>query len=47
MAIRREAPPRIEGSALGWRGALLGAMESVFDAFLTPEGLGEWRGSPP
>ncbi|MEV0627314.1 ROK family transcriptional regulator [Nonomuraea wenchangensis] len=47
MAIRREAPPRIEGSALGWRGALLGAMESVFDAFLTPEGLGEWRGSTP
>ncbi|MGW5162221.1 ROK family protein [Nonomuraea wenchangensis] len=47
MAIRRETPPRIEGSALGWRGALLGAMESVFDAFLTPEGLGGWRGSPP
>ncbi|MGA5762284.1 ROK family protein [Nonomuraea bangladeshensis] len=47
MAIRREAPPRIESSALGWRGALLGAMESVFDAFLTPEGLGGWRGSPP
>ncbi|MEU4514463.1 ROK family protein [Nonomuraea wenchangensis] len=46
MAIRREVPPRIEGSALGWRGALLGAMESVFDAFLTPEGLGEWHGSP-
>ncbi|GAA1765687.1 ROK family protein [Nonomuraea bangladeshensis] len=46
MAIRREAPPRIESSALGWRGALLGAMESAFDAFLTPEGLGGWRASP-
>ncbi|MGI5289186.1 ROK family transcriptional regulator [Nonomuraea polychroma] len=43
MAIRREHPPRIEGSALGWRGSLLGAMESVFDAFLTPEGLDRWR----
>ncbi|MEW9555934.1 ROK family protein [Nonomuraea sp. NPDC050783] len=43
MAIRRERPPRIEGSALGWRGALLGAMESVFDAFLTPGGLECWR----
>ncbi|NBE94568.1 ROK family transcriptional regulator [Nonomuraea sp. KC401] len=43
MAIRREHPPRIEGSALGWRGALLGAMESVFDVFLTPEGLERWR----
>ncbi|QYC43188.1 D-allose kinase [Nonomuraea coxensis DSM 45129] len=47
MAIRREVPPRVEGSALGWRGALLGAMESVFDAFLTPEGLGGWRGNHP
>ncbi|MBF8193101.1 ROK family transcriptional regulator [Nonomuraea sp. K274] len=43
MAIRRDHPPRIECSALGWRGALLGAMESVFDAFLTPEGLDRWR----
>ncbi|MEO3791177.1 ROK family protein [Nonomuraea sp. B10E15] len=43
MAIRRDPPPRIAGSALGWRGALLGAMESVFDAFLTPEGLERWR----
>nr|WP_055505627.1 ROK family protein [Nonomuraea pusilla] len=43
MAIRRDRPPRVEPSALGWRGALLGAMESVFDAFLTPEGLDRWR----
>ncbi|GAA2209417.1 ROK family transcriptional regulator [Nonomuraea monospora] len=47
MAIRRDAPPRIEGSALGWRGSLLGAMESVFDAFLTMEGLELWRKSHP
>ncbi|TMR90670.1 ROK family protein [Nonomuraea basaltis] len=43
MAIRRDHPPRVEGSALVWRGSLLGAMESVFDAFLTPEGLDRWR----
>ncbi|MEU8398914.1 ROK family transcriptional regulator [Nonomuraea sp. NPDC048892] len=47
MAIRRDRPPRIEGSALGWRGALLGAMESVFDSFLTPEGLELWRKNHP
>ncbi|AQZ60778.1 xylose repressor, putative [[Actinomadura] parvosata subsp. kistnae] len=47
MAIRRDHPPRIEGSALGWRGALLGAMESVFDAFLTTEGLELWRKNHP
>lgn len=47
MAIRRERPPRIEASALGWRGALLGAMESVFDAFLTVEGLEMWRENHP
>ncbi|NUP04003.1 MAG: ROK family transcriptional regulator [Nonomuraea sp.] len=47
MAIRRDLPPRIEPSALGWRGALLGAMESVFDAFLTPEGLEKWRETRP
>ncbi|MEV0385331.1 ROK family protein [Nonomuraea sp. NPDC050643] len=47
MAIRRERPPRIESSALGWRGSLLGAMESVFDAFLTTEGLELWRKSHP
>ncbi|UBU10135.1 ROK family protein [Nonomuraea gerenzanensis] len=47
MAIRRDHPPRIEGSALGWRGSLLGAMESVFDALLTTEGLELWRKSQP
>ncbi|MFI7703621.1 ROK family protein [Nonomuraea sp. NPDC049480] len=47
MAIRRDHPPRVEGSALGWRGSLLGAMESVFDAFLTPEGLDRWRANHP
>ncbi|MEV5888920.1 ROK family transcriptional regulator [Nonomuraea fuscirosea] len=47
MAIRRDRPPRIEGSALGWRGSLLGAMESVFDHFLTPEGLELWRKNHP
>lgn len=43
MTIRRERPPRLAPSALGWRGALVGAMESVFDAFLTVEGVQEWR----
>ncbi|MEU0572806.1 ROK family protein, partial [Nonomuraea sp. NPDC005983] len=43
MTIRRERPPRLEASALGWRGPLIGAMESVFDEFLTPEGVESWR----
>ncbi|NUW37180.1 ROK family transcriptional regulator [Nonomuraea sp. SMC257] len=43
MAIRRERPPRISPSALGWRGALIGAMESVFDAFLTVDAVDQWR----
>ncbi|MFG3436762.1 ROK family protein [Nonomuraea sp. NPDC047897] len=43
MAIRRERPPRLASSTLGWRGALIGAMESVFDAFLTVEGVQAWR----
>ncbi|MFI7229987.1 ROK family protein [Nonomuraea angiospora] len=47
MAIRRDHPPRIEGSALGWRGALVGAVESVFDAFLTPECVEMWRENRP
>jgi predicted NBD/HSP70 family sugar kinase len=47
MAIRRDHPPRVAASALGWRGSLLGAMESVFDAFLTPEGLDRWRADHP
>ncbi|MBN6052187.1 ROK family transcriptional regulator [Nonomuraea sp. RK-328] len=43
MAIRRERPPRITPSALGWRGSLIGAMESVFDAFLTVDAVDDWR----
>ncbi|MBB6348751.1 putative NBD/HSP70 family sugar kinase [Nonomuraea muscovyensis] len=43
MTIRRERPPRLAPSALGWRGTLIGAMESVFDAFLTVEGVQAWR----
>ncbi|MEV0200591.1 ROK family transcriptional regulator [Nonomuraea sp. NPDC050691] len=43
MAIRRERPPRIAPSALGWRGSLIGAMESVFDAFLTVDAVDRWR----
>lgn len=42
MTIRREHPPAILPTTLGWRGSLLGAMESVFDAFLTPAGLATW-----
>jgi predicted NBD/HSP70 family sugar kinase len=42
MTIRRDRPPLIAPSAMPWRGSLLGAMESVFDAFLTPEGLATW-----
>ncbi|MGN9785319.1 ROK family protein [Nonomuraea sp. ZG12] len=42
MTIRRDRPPLIAPSAMPWRGPLLGAMESVFDAFLTPEGLSTW-----
>ncbi|MFG1943252.1 ROK family protein [Nonomuraea sp. NPDC048826] len=45
MTIRRESPPPIVASALRWRGSLLGAMEAVFDAFLTPAGLASWTGS--
>ncbi|MBB5077858.1 ROK family protein [Nonomuraea endophytica] len=43
MRIRVERLPELAPSELGWSGALLGAMESVFDAFLTPEGLRTWR----
>jgi len=42
MTIRRERPPRVIPSALRRRGSLLGAMESAFDAFLTPGGLATW-----
>ncbi|MFI6789119.1 ROK family protein [Nonomuraea sp. NPDC050383] len=43
MTIRRDRPPRLAPSALGWRGSLIGAMESVFDAFLTVEAVDRWR----
>lgn len=45
MAFRRDRPRpvRIAASALGRQGPLTGAMESVFDAFLTPDGLAAWR----
>jgi predicted NBD/HSP70 family sugar kinase len=43
MTIRRERPPRLVPSVLGWRGALIGAMESVFDAFLTVPRVEAWR----
>ncbi|GGO80402.1 ROK family protein [Nonomuraea cavernae] len=43
MTIRRERPPRLAASALGWRGPLIGAMESVFDDFLTVRGVEAWR----
>lgn len=43
MTFRRPSPALIAPSALGQRGPLIGAMESVFDAFLTTEGLENWR----
>jgi predicted NBD/HSP70 family sugar kinase len=43
MTIRAESPPEIVPSALGWRGPLIGGMESVFDAFLTVGGVEAWR----
>ncbi|MCT2589857.1 ROK family protein [Streptomyces sp. N2-109] len=45
MAFRRDRPRpvRIAASSLGRHGPLTGAMESVFDAFLSPEGLAAWR----
>ncbi|WP_222623326.1 ROK family protein [Streptomyces armeniacus] len=44
MDVHRNAPARIAPSALGGDGGpLTGAMESVFDAFLTTEGLAAWR----
>ncbi|MCA2228381.1 ROK family protein [Nonomuraea aurantiaca] len=44
MTIRHERPPVIAPSALGWQGPLVGAMESVFDMFLTVSGVESWRG---
>ncbi|GAA0914230.1 ROK family protein [Nonomuraea longicatena] len=46
MTIRADSPPPLLRSDLGWRGPLLGAMETVFDAFLTPEALRAWNAAP-
>jgi len=42
MRFRRTDPPPLLPSTLGDLGALTGASELVFDAFLTPRGLGGW-----
>ncbi len=42
MRFRRAEPPALLPSTLGDLGALTGASELVFDAFLTPRGLGAW-----
>jgi predicted NBD/HSP70 family sugar kinase len=42
MRFRRSDPPALLPSKLGDLGALTGASELVFDAFLTPRGLGAW-----
>ena len=39
MRFRRAEPPALLPSTLGDLGALTGASELVFDAFLTPRGL--------
>jgi predicted NBD/HSP70 family sugar kinase len=43
MRFRRADPPALLASTLGDLGALTGASELVFDAFLTPRGLSMWR----
>jgi len=43
MRFRRDAPPALLPSTLWDLGALTGASELVFDAFLTPRGLAAWR----
>ena len=42
MRFRRDRPPALLPSTLGSLSALTGAAELVFDAFLTPRGLGAW-----
>ena len=44
MRFRRSGPPALLPSTLGEFGALTGASELIFDAFLTPRGLGAWPG---
>lgn len=43
MRFRRPQAPALLPSTLGDLGVLTGASELVFDAFLTPRGLGAWR----
>jgi predicted NBD/HSP70 family sugar kinase len=45
MRFRRSDPPALLPSTLGDLGALTGASELVFDAFLTPRGLSGWPAS--
>ena len=45
MRFRRAEPPALLPSTLGDLGALTGASELVFDAFLTPRGLSAWPAS--
>lgn len=45
MSFHRGAPPAIVTTRLAERGPILGAMELVFDQFLTPEGLRGWIGA--
>jgi predicted NBD/HSP70 family sugar kinase len=47
MRFRRDHPPALLPSTLGSLSALTGASELVFDAFLTPRGLGTWSDPPP
>ena len=46
MRFRRDAPPPLIPSRLGDLGALTGAAELIFDAFLTPRGLMSWPAAP-
>jgi predicted NBD/HSP70 family sugar kinase len=46
MRFRRSDPPVLLPSTLGDLGALTGASELVFDAFLAPRGLSAWRPGP-
>jgi predicted NBD/HSP70 family sugar kinase len=43
MTFRRGGPALIAASLLGPAGPRVGAAETVFDAFLTAEGLRTWR----
>jgi predicted NBD/HSP70 family sugar kinase len=43
MRFHRDDPPALLPSTLGDLGALTGAAELVFDAFLTPRGLSSWQ----